>query len=333
MKKDNNISLKQFVMDLNNGLTQIIQRFRQPREKDIVEQYISKIKQSYENKKLRISMPSGEEYHLKIRTKFVHGNPRVKFNPISGPCGKKEIELGDILFVVKYQDPSLVHSQDPLHLKQARMSLLQVKLNKGGKLTPLKRYQFKIKVPSGVWKIESHQQEFMINPSSYPFTFGEIKNQKISSKSNWLFTYLLITNKKIPSLAVSPRLIEDLLKKKDCEYHSLPLRFFISVFNSKDPAFSGLIWESTFVGGGYALWLYKFLKEDSLGGYIINDGKIVNPELKNLWDAIYRFAKFTPDPPGEFDEYTGEGPFGVVEFTFAPSEEVMKQYKESRETM
>jgi len=317
------MSLEELAMALDNELTQAILSTSPKHEIPIVKEYLERIQKASKNVTFRVHTSSKKVYYLNIRTKLVHGGrPYALFS--NGPCGKKKVELGDILFVVKYLYPPFVakYHYPLLPIEQMRVSFLQAKLTS-----------------SNAWKITAHQQEFLTNARKYKFRFGkkwdsQSHERKIDSKSDWIFTYLLMSTRNLPNLTANPKIVE-LWRQNPCADYSFHVDFFVpsALFSQKVPLFAGLVWDGKFVGGGYSLWSYKFLRKDGIGGYIINNGKTSNPELEDLVRAIYRFAKLTPDPPGEFDEYTGEGAFGVVEFTFAPSEEVMKLYKESRENM
>ncbi len=273
-------------------------------EPQIVNEYIGRIQRH--NNKYLIWISGVGYHHLRIRAKVVHQKPYALFGSSSEPCKKSRVELGDILFVAKYYDSGRFGMVD-----QMRVSFLQAKLSKA----------------TNNWKISAHQQEFSFIPSKYPFHFGKSwdpqrRIRRITSKSKWLFTYLLMSTSSsyIPNLTASPELVE-LWRQKPCKDYTIPENFFVPVFYSKTPTFSGFVWYNGFVGGSYALWLYKFLRKNGIGGYIINNGLTSNSELKDLVNTIYRFTDLQPDPPGEFEEYSGEGTFGVIEFTFTPVEE------------
>ncbi len=286
---------------LDGILKQVILENPSLSEPQIVNEYIGELQQH--NNKYLIWVRGFGYYRLQIRSKVVHQKPYALFESNSGPCKKYRVELGDILFVAKYYDKYRM-------IDQMRTSFLQAKLSKA----------------TNNWKISAHQQEFSFTPSKYLFHFGKSWDpkrgiRKIISKSKWLFTYLLMsTSEDISNLAVSPEIVE-LWRQKPCKDYTIPVNFFVPVFYSKTPTFSGFVWYNKFVGGSYALWLYKFLRKNGIGGYVINNGRTSNSELEDLVNTIYRFTGLQPDPPGEFEEYSGEGTFGVIEFTFTPVEE------------
>lgn len=295
------MSLEEFSASLDGELKQVILNSPSSKEPQIINDYIGKIKQAFrKNGPYLIQLSPTTAYYLDIKAKVVHQKPYALFDPNNGPCGRKKLELGDILFVVKYVHPLM-------ELIEMRASFLQAKLTK-----------------KDTWKITAHQQEFLMNPNKYKFKFGKkwgkkYQERQITSKSKWLFTYLLMSNQ-FPNLAASPEIVE-LWRQISCKDYPIPADFFVPVFYSKTPTFSGITWYNRFVGGRYALWLYKFLKMQGIGGYLINNRHLSNRELKDLVDTIYRFVGLQPDPPDEFEGYYEEGTFGVVEFTFTPTEE------------
>jgi|GEM_PF-5986435 len=303
------MNLRELSYELDNALKFVIQNTPSVTERKIVETYLTDISTMFTQPfPLQVN---NRWYLLSIRSKFIHGRPYALFNS-NGPCGKTKIELGDILFVAKYLDSHSI----PIEI---RASFLQAKLTK-----------------KNMWKITAHQQEFLMSPHRYKFKFGKKwdsgqQERRINSRSSWLFMYLLMSTQGIPNLATSPEIVE-LWRQKPCKDYTIPVDFFVPVIYSRTPQFSGFVWYNKFVSGGYALWLYKFLRKNGVGGYLVHNGKISNLELNDLVNTIYRFVGFLPDPPEEFEGYYGEGTFGIVEFTFAPSEDAMKQYKESRET-
>ncbi|ASJ08058.1 hypothetical protein A3L11_01980 [Thermococcus siculi] len=284
---------------LDGMLKQVILENPSLSEPQIVNEYIGRLQQ---HNKYLIWVRGFGYYRLQIRSKVVHQKPYALFSSNSGPCNKSRVELGDILFVIKYHNGRRM-------IDQMRTSFLQAKLNKS----------------TNNWKISAHQQEFLFTPSKYPFHFGKRwgsqRKRKITSKSKWLFTYLLMsTSEDIPNLAASPEIVE-LWRQKPCKDYTIPMDFFVPVIYSTIPSFSGCTWYNKFVCGSYALWLYKFLRKNGIGGYVINNGMTSNSELKDLVNTIYRFTGLQPDPPSEFEEYYGEGTFGVIEFTFTPVDE------------
>lgn len=295
------MSLEEFSASLDGELKQVILNSPSLKEPQIINDYIGRIKQAFKkNGPYLIRLSPTTAYYLDIKAKVVHQKPYALFDPNNVPCGKKKLELGDILFVVKY-----VHT--PMRPIEMRSSFLQAKLTK-----------------KNTWKITAHQQEFLMNPNKYKFKFGKkwgkkYQERQITSKSKWLFTYLLMSTQ-FPNLTANPEIV-DLWRQKPCKDYTIPANFLVPVFYSKTPTFSGFVWYNKFISGGYALWLYKFLRKNGLGGHIVNNGRVSNLELKDLVDAIYRFVRLQPDPPDEFEGYYEEGTFGVVEFTFIPTEE------------
>lgn len=316
------ITLDVLSVSFDTILKGIILRNPSLKEPEIVKEYINTIKHQYDGKPLITWIPRVhlghmaqlEYYNLLIKAKFVHQKPYALFNSSNKPCDKPRVELGDILFVVKYYSNGHSYYCTPGELEQMRASFLQAKLSKNDKN----------------WKISTHQQEFLLTPSKYPFHFGKRvdpnrKIRKIVSNSKWLFTYLLMsTSEQTPNLVSSPEMVE-LWRQEHCnkKEYDFPLDIFLPMVystNSRMPIYKGFKWHTRFMGGSYALWLYKFLKKSGIGGYAIKNCRDVNPELKDLVKTIYRFTGLQPDPPGEFDEYSEEGAFGIVEFTFAPPE-------------
>lgn len=317
------------------------------KEPDIIKKYIDVIKHGYDNNRpLTIHIPYSGKYELKIKSEFVHQKPYALFNSSNKPCSRSRVELGDILFVVKY------YNEDRL-LEQMRASFLQAKLSKNNRN----------------WKISTHQQEFLLTPSEYPFHFGKKwdlkrRTRRITPVSEWLFTYLLMsTNENVMNIAATPEIVELERKQDRCKDYDFtfpprgfseyyPYYYFYSYHHShKENVLmteNGVIekiiekaTENPFVTikeiineliippfysfsslkiPPYAVWLHEFLEKNGIGEYIIKNRWDVNSELGDLIDAIYRFTGLQPDPPGEFDEYSEEGAFGIVEFTFAPPE-------------
>lgn len=282
-------------IELEMILNDVIQQNNSNREPDIVMRYLQEV-----GNKFPRPLPIGR-YLVEINTSFIHQHPYAMFS-IPRPCNASRVEPGDILFVVK-------HKNQFGRIQEKRVSFVQVKISKNPN-------EFS-------WDIQYHQQEFALNHRKYQFHFGNQTSKKagippkttftLTSKSKWLFSYLLMSMRKM-HFSVSPTFVE-IYRPVHCPTtKGTPFKFYFFGRYPLTPESLSVRINNEFVGSWYPIWAYKFLQRNGIGAHAETG------DLKDLVDALYRLVGLLPDPPEEFEGYTEEGTFGIIEFTIQEKE-------------
>ncbi len=224
---------------------------------------------------------SGPGLSVTTRQVVVHAKPKVDYINVAGR--KANCELADILFVVKYAQPSGGY--------EARYVFYQAKCAQHDKTT--------------VCDIDQTQLELLRDWPTFEFglkAHGGPVAHSITTTTNELGSYLLMQRRPVKGAMMVPS------GPGTCYGWIAPA----ATIDKEGPLHVDCATIATYGCPD------MILLEQIAFAYGEPDG---NPNLKTLIDAVYRHVGLAPDPPDEFEGYYEEdGAFAVIEMVVSEGE-------------